>query len=111
MFIVFDGSAEFTIDGRTSVLSGTVGAPVRMGHSHAIYNPSNKPVEFMNINVAAVKGHYDAFNLSDPRGGVPKDPIPTFMTMKLDKSTLKPITSFHGGSGTSENSTDIKKPA
>jgi len=99
MFIVFEGTAEFTIDGRTSVLSGTVGAPVRMGHSHAIYNTSNKPVEFMNINVAAVKGHYDAFNLGDPRIGVPKDPIPTFMTMKLDKSTLKPVTNFHGGSG------------
>ena len=25
MFIVFDGQAEFTVDGRTSVLSGTVG--------------------------------------------------------------------------------------
>ncbi len=63
MFIVFDGQAEFTIDGRTSVLQGTVGAPCRMGHSHAIYNPSDKPVEFMNINVAQIKGHYDAFNL------------------------------------------------
>src|SRR5947209_14924516 len=58
MFIVFDGQAEFTIDGRTSVLKGTVGAPCRMGHSHAIYNPSDKPVEFMNINVTSVKGKY-----------------------------------------------------
>jgi mannose-6-phosphate isomerase-like protein (cupin superfamily) len=81
MFIVFDGQAEFTIDGRTAVLQGTVGAPCRMGHSHAIYNPSDKPVEFMNINVAQIKGHYDAFNLDDARVGVPKDPIPTFMTM------------------------------
>lgn len=100
MFIVFDGQAEFTIDGRTSVLKGTVGAPVRMGHSHAIYNPSDKPVEFMNINVAAIKGHYDAFNLEDARVNVPKDPIPTFMTMKLDKATLTPIEHYHGGLGT-----------
>ena len=56
MFVIFDGEAEFTIDGRTSVLKGTVGAPCRMGHSHAIYNPSDKPVEFMNINVASVQG-------------------------------------------------------
>jgi mannose-6-phosphate isomerase-like protein (cupin superfamily) len=100
MFIVFDGQAEFTIDGRTSVLKGTVGAPVRMGHSHAIYNPSDKPVEFMNINVAAIKGHYDAFNLNDARTNVPKDPIPTFMTMDLDKATLNPIEHYHGGLGT-----------
>jgi mannose-6-phosphate isomerase-like protein (cupin superfamily) len=100
MFIVFDGQAEFTIDGRTSVLKGTAGAPVRMGHSHAIYNPSDKPVEFMNINIASIKGHYDAFNLSDPRIGVPKDPIPTFMTMKLDRALLSPMPNYHGGEGT-----------
>jgi mannose-6-phosphate isomerase-like protein (cupin superfamily) len=100
MFIVFDGQAEFTIDGRTSVLKGTVGAPCRMGHSHAIYNPSDKPVEFMNINVASVKGHYDAFNLNDARIGAPKDEIPVFMTMNLDKSLLKPMQNYLGGKGT-----------
>lgn len=100
MFIVFDGQAEFTIDGRTSVLKGTAGAPVRMGHSHAIYNPSDKPVEFMNINVTAVKGKYDAFNLGDARVGVAKDPIPTFMTMQLDKQLLRPMQAYRGGQGT-----------
>ncbi len=100
MFVIFDGQAEFTIDGRTAVLQGTVGAPCRMGHSHGIYNPSDKPVEFMNINVSSVKGHYDAFNLDDPRVGVAKDPIPTFMTMKLDKKLLRPMQSYHGGQGT-----------
>jgi mannose-6-phosphate isomerase-like protein (cupin superfamily) len=100
MFIIFDGQAEFTIDGRTSTLSGTVGAPVRMGHSHAIYNPSDKPVEFMNINVASIKGHYDAFNLNDARVGASKDAIPVFMTMKLDKSSLAPVKNYRGGEGT-----------
>ena len=99
MFVIFDGQAEFTIDGRTSVLSGTVGAPCRMGHSHAIYNPSDKPVEFMNINVASVKGHYDAFNLNDARVGAAKDPIPVFMNMKLDKELLRPMPGYHGGEG------------
>jgi mannose-6-phosphate isomerase-like protein (cupin superfamily) len=100
MFIIFDGEAEFTVDGRTSVLKGTVGAPTRMGHSHAIYNPSDKPVEFMNINVTAVKNRYDAFNLSDPRVGVAKDPIPVFMTMHLDRKLLRPVNSYRGGEGT-----------
>ncbi|MGH9652148.1 MAG: cupin domain-containing protein [Bryobacteraceae bacterium] len=103
MFIIFDGEAEFTIDGRTSVLKGTVGAPCRMGHSHAIYNPSSKPVEFMNINVSAIKGHYDAFNLDDPRTHVAmKDPIPVFMTMNLDKKLLRPIQNYHNGHGTAQ---------
>ncbi len=38
MFVILDGEAQFTVDGRTSVLKGPAGAPVRMGHSHAIYN-------------------------------------------------------------------------
>ena len=101
MFVIFDGEAEFTIDGRTSVLKGTVGAPTRMGHSHAIYNPSDKPVEFMNINVTSIKGHYDAFNLDDARINVAqKDPIPVFMTMNLDKKLLRPMPGYHGGQGT-----------
>jgi mannose-6-phosphate isomerase-like protein (cupin superfamily) len=100
MFIIFDGEAEFTIDGRTSVLKGTVGAPARMGHSHAIYNPSDHPVEFMNINVTAIKGKYDAFNLEDARTNVTsKDPIPVFMTIRQDKALLAPVENYHGGVG------------
>jgi len=102
MFIVFDGAAEFTVDGRTSALKGTVGAPVRMGHSHAIYNPSDHPVEFMNITVTSIKGKYDAFNLGDARVGAAKDPIPNFMTMNLDKKFLRPSPTYRGGQGTAQ---------
>jgi mannose-6-phosphate isomerase-like protein (cupin superfamily) len=102
MFIIFEGQAEFTIDGRTSTLRGTVGAPTRIGHSHAIYNPSDQAVEFMNINVTAVKNRYDAFNLGDPRVGVPKDEIPVFMTMRLDRKLLRPMPVYHGGMGTAQ---------
>jgi len=102
MFIIFDGEAEFTIDGRTSAMKGTVGAPTRMGHSHAIYNPSDQPVEFMNINVTAIKNKYDAFNLGDARIDVLKDAIPGFMTMRLDKKLLRPMQSYRGGHGTAQ---------
>ena len=102
MFVIFDGEAEFTLDGRTSALKGSVGAPVRMGHSHAIYNPSDKPVEFMNINVTSIKGKYDAFNLDDARVNVPKDPIPVFMTMRLDRTLLRPAKHYRGGEGTAQ---------
>jgi mannose-6-phosphate isomerase-like protein (cupin superfamily) len=89
MFVIFDGEAEFTINGRTSLLQGTVGAPDRMGSSHAIYNPTDHDVEWMNINVGTSKV-YDAFNLGDDRVGAPKDKIPQFVTMRLDKALLKP---------------------
>jgi mannose-6-phosphate isomerase-like protein (cupin superfamily) len=44
MFVILNGEAEFTIDGRTSLIKGPAGAPCRMGHSHAIYNPTGRPV-------------------------------------------------------------------
>jgi mannose-6-phosphate isomerase-like protein (cupin superfamily) len=90
MFVILDGEAQFTIDGRTSVLKGPAGAPVRMGHSHAIYNHTDKPVQWMNINVSARKGVYDAFDLGDGRVGAALDEIPTFMTMRLDQTLLRP---------------------
>src|SRR5919205_1232011 len=100
MFVIFDGEAQFTIDGRPSLLKGPAGAPCRMGHSHAIYNASDKPVQWMNINVTAMKGTYDAFNLGDPRVDVALDRIPVFMTMQLDRALLKPVEKMNQGDGT-----------
>jgi mannose-6-phosphate isomerase-like protein (cupin superfamily) len=100
MFVILDGEAQFTIDGRTSTLKGPVGAPTRMGHSHAIYNPTDKPVEWMNINVTAFRGVYDAFDLSDGRVGAALDPIPQFMTMPLDPARLQSVDGMQGGKGT-----------
>jgi mannose-6-phosphate isomerase-like protein (cupin superfamily) len=57
-------------------------------------------VEFMNINVSAVKGKYDAFDLDDARVGVPKDETPVFMTMRLDRKLLRPAQRHRGGEGT-----------
>ncbi len=99
MFVILDGEAQFTIDGRTSTLKGPAGAPCRMGHSHAIYNPTDKPVQWMNINVSAVKDSYDAFNLNDGRVDVALDPIPVFMSMRLDRAMLRTITGMNGGTG------------
>ncbi|OAP63771.1 hypothetical protein AYL99_02998 [Fonsecaea erecta] len=99
MFVILDGEAQFTIDGRTSLLKGPAGAPTRLGHSHGIFNPTDKPVQWMNINVGLTKT-YDAFDLGDPRVDVPLDPRPTFMSMRLDPALLKPVQNLHGGSGT-----------
>lgn len=99
MFVIFDNEAEFTIDGRTSLLKAPAGAPCRLGHSHAIYNPTDRPVEWMNIAITAVKGRYDAFDLGDGRVGVALDPVPVFSTLRLDKSRLRPVQAMEGGRG------------
>jgi mannose-6-phosphate isomerase-like protein (cupin superfamily) len=89
MFVILDGEAEFTIDGHTSVLKGPAGVPDRMGHAHAIYNRTDKPLQWLNINVSLTKV-YDNFDMKDDRVGAPLDPVPQFMNMHLDRKLLKP---------------------
>jgi len=54
MFLILDGDCEFTVNGRTAVVTGPVGVPCKSGNSHAVYNPSNKPVDWVNFNVAVM---------------------------------------------------------
>jgi len=89
MFVILDGEAQFTIDGRTATVKGPAGVVCRTGHSHAIYNAGSTPVQWMNLNVSMVAGVYDAFDLGDTRAGAPLDPIPNFMTMRLDRALLR----------------------
>jgi len=89
MFVILDGEAQFTIDGRTASVKGPAGVLCRTGHSHAIYNASTAPVQWMNLNVSLVAGVYDNFDLGDTRAGAALDAIPTFMTIRLDKTQLR----------------------
>jgi mannose-6-phosphate isomerase-like protein (cupin superfamily) len=99
MFIILDGKAEFTVDGRTSVLEGPAGVPDRMGHAHAIYNPTDQPLQWLNINVGMNKV-YDTFNLGDAHVNATIDPVPQFINFRLDRALLKPVNAMDGGTGT-----------
>jgi len=88
MFMILDGEAQFTIDGRTALVKGPAGVICRTGHAHAIYNSGTKPVQWVNLNVSLNAGVYDNFDLGDTRAGAPLDPIPTFMVMRLDRELL-----------------------
>jgi mannose-6-phosphate isomerase-like protein (cupin superfamily) len=89
MFVILDGEAQFTIDGRTATVKGPAGVICRAGHSHAIYNAGSTPVQWMNLNVSMIAGVYDAFDLGDTRAGAALDPVPTFMTLRLDRALLR----------------------
>jgi mannose-6-phosphate isomerase-like protein (cupin superfamily) len=56
MYVILDGEAQFTVDGRTSQLKAPLGAPCRLSHSHALYNPTDGPVQFLNIDVSMPVG-------------------------------------------------------
>src|SRR5438045_3384813 len=49
MFIILDGEAQFTIDGRTALVKGPAGVLCRTGHSHAIYNSGSKPAQWVDL--------------------------------------------------------------
>ena len=89
MFVILDGEAQFTIDGRTATVKGPAGVICRTGHSHAIYNAGSTPVQWMNLNVSLIAGVYDAFDLGDTRANATLDPVPTFMTLRLDRALLR----------------------
>jgi mannose-6-phosphate isomerase-like protein (cupin superfamily) len=90
-YVVLDGNdAEFTINGRTSLLRGPAGALSRVGNSHAIYNPGNQPIQFMVFAASLEIGGYDAWDLGDDRADVSLDARPVFMNFRLDRSLLAP---------------------
>jgi len=101
MFFIFDGEAQFTVDGRTSTIKGPAAVPVRMGHAHAIYNATDKPVSWMNVQVVYGPGS-SAFDLGDTRVGAALDPIPTFMSTRFDRALLRPVEAMRGGKGTAQ---------
>lgn len=99
MFVIFSGEAEFTVNGRTSLLQAPVGVPARLNSSHAIVNSTDQPVEWMNINVSLLPGYYDAYDLNDPRVGVEIDAVPQFIVADLSEGAMEEVQNFDGGSG------------
>ena len=100
MFVILDGEAQFTIDGRTATVKGPAGVICRTGHAHAIYNAGPQPVQWMNLNVSLIPGVYDNFDLGDTRVGAALDPIPTFIVMRLDPALLRPAGARGRGAAT-----------
>jgi mannose-6-phosphate isomerase-like protein (cupin superfamily) len=127
MFLILDGDCEFTVNGRTALIKGPVGVPCKAGNSHAVYNPSDKPVDWVNFNVAVLspgeaagygapagaggflrRGSYNysadptaLFETADDRAGVTLDNKPTFIhTGQLTKEMLRPVVGMNGGNDT-----------
>jgi mannose-6-phosphate isomerase-like protein (cupin superfamily)/heme-degrading monooxygenase HmoA len=89
MYVLLNGEAEFTINGRTSKIKAPAVVPCKMGDAHAIYNSSNEPVRWMNFAVSQSKGRSDNFDLGDARVGAVLDPIPIFVSSQLEKNKLR----------------------
>jgi mannose-6-phosphate isomerase-like protein (cupin superfamily) len=109
MFIILNGEAQFTIDGRTAVVKGPAAVVNPAGHSHALYNSGTEKLQWMNIQVTTVAGVGDAFDLGDSRERAVLDPIPTFMTARLDPTLIRAPGAGPGrGAATPASPTDAR---
>lgn len=99
MFVILDGEAEFTINGRSAKIKGPALVPCKMGNSHGIYNSGSTPIRWMNFAVSSTKGRGDAFDLGDTRAGAALDPVPQFVSGLLKKDLLKPNNNTYPGTG------------
>lgn len=99
MYVILNGEAEFTINGRTSKLKAPVVVPCKMGDAHAIYNPSGEPIRWLNFAVSRTKGQGDAFDLGDNRVGANIDRVPVFVSSHLKKEGLKDNNHPYAGNG------------
>jgi mannose-6-phosphate isomerase-like protein (cupin superfamily) len=99
MYVILDGEAEFTVNGRTSKIKGPAVVPCKMGDAHGIYNSSGKTLKWLNFGVSTIKGRGDNFDLGDTRVGAPLDPVPQFVSSQLKRETLKPNSNAYTGNG------------
>lgn len=99
MYVILDGEAELTVNGRTSRIKGPAVVPCKMGDSHAIYNHTGQPIRWLNFAVSQWKGKGDAFDLGDTRVGAALDPAPVFVSARLERDKLKEDSPAYPGSG------------
>ncbi|MFC1528513.1 cupin domain-containing protein [Candidatus Latescibacterota bacterium] len=99
MYMIFDGPAQYTVNGHTAELPTGSMVLCPMGSSHAIYNPSDRPLQWMNIGVGTEKGKYDAVNYNDNRANARVESPAPFLWAQFDRSLLHPAPRAHGGKG------------
>jgi len=110
MYVLLEGEAEFTINGRTSLIKAPALVPCKLGDAHGMYNTSGKTVKWLNFGVGKSRtSGGGVFNLGDPRlpGTTPLDAIPQFVSGRLDREKLR---SGNGYTGTGVLSRRIFSP-
>ncbi len=89
MYVILDGEAQFTINGRTTRIKAPAVVPCKLGDSHGIYNATQKPLKWLNFAVSEEKGQGDAFDLGDDLSGAKMDATATFVASRLEQEKLK----------------------
>ena len=99
MYFIFNGVAQFTVNGVTAELPGPCCVLCPRGSSHGIYNHTDETIQWLNVAVSDVKGKGDAVDFKDDLSN--KQPVspPPFKWAPIEPSLLKPAANAHLGKG------------
>ncbi len=99
MYFIFNGVAQFTVNGVTGELPGPCCVLCPRGSSHGLYNATEETIQFLNVAVSDVKGVGDALDFGeDLAGKTVTVPVP-FCWAPLEPRLLRPSSGCHGGTG------------
>jgi len=102
MYVLLEGEAEFTINGRTSLIKAPALVPCKLGDAHGMYNTSGKTCKWLNFGIGKSRtSGGGVFNLGDPRlpGSTTLDAIPQFVSGRLDREKLRGNAAGYKGTG------------
>lgn len=99
MFIVLNGPAQFTIDGKTAELPSGSMALCPEGSSHGIYNHTGTTLQWLHFAVTREKGVAESLDFGEDLSNMRiVSPVP-FAWARLDHRLLKPASNAHKGKG------------
>jgi len=99
MYLIFNGTAQFTVNGRTAELPAGSMVLCPKGSSHGIYNHTDETLQWLNLAVSMEKGNGTAIDYGDDLSGATVESPAPFRWAQLDRSLLKPAAHAHGGKG------------
>ena len=99
MYFIFNGRAEFTVNGKTALLPAMTTVACPRGSSHGIYNCTDEDLEWLNIGITMVKGKGDAVDYGDDLSNKRLCSPAPFKWGNFDRTLLKPVTGAHDGKG------------
>jgi len=101
IFFIFDGPAEFTVNGKTALLPAPATVLCPLKSSHGLYNNSDTPRQWMNVSVGTgERGFGGVVNYGDDLSNQRLVSPAPFRWAPLDKSLLLDRPAAHQGKGT-----------
>ncbi len=99
MYFIFNGTAQFTVNGRTAELAGGCCVLCPKGGSHGIYNHTDETLQWLNVAVSMEKGKGDSIDYKDDLTNKKVESPAPFLWTPIDRSLQKPAAHAHGGKG------------